>query len=189
MFLMKVKNSMDFIMKRKIWFWILIILVIINTVALITIILQRDNPQVPVPSAPAEEMEFRGINHFLRHELDLTDTQFTEFRRLRRESMQNSANIMRELHRKRNMMLDELVKSNPSQHTLNKLAEDIGQLHKALKLETFNHFMELKELCTAEQRQRLNQFFMEIKSKNPRPWHDRPRHGQGHRRLMNRNLQ
>ncbi len=180
---------MDFIMKKKIWFWVLIVLVIINVAALLTIMLQRNIPQPNTPPRLVEDLDFRGMNYFLRHELNLSDEQFNTFQRMRRESMEESARIMIMLHEKRNEMLNELTASQPDQEKLGNLAKEMGDLHEKLKMKTFNHFLELKALCSPEQEKKLNRFFMDIRERNPHPRRNSPgfRHRQGKR--MNRHFE
>lgn len=182
---------MDYIMRKKVWFWVLILLVIINVVALTTMIYQRHNPVTGYSGPlPSEDMDFRGMNYFLRHELNLTDEQFELLRQQRRESIQASGRIMRSLHDKRNEMLEEIMKEDPNEKQLKKLSNEIGELHAELKLKTFNHFLEIKRMCTPEQEVRLNQFLLEIKERNPLPGRRNPgyRHRQGNNRRFNRNF-
>lgn len=175
---------MDYIMKNRIWFWIMIALIIINIVALTTLIYHKNRMSSVPPVPPAvENPEFRGMNYFLRHELNLSEVQFKEFVKLRRANMRKTASLMIEINEKRNQMLDEISNDEPVDRKINKLAEEIGELHEELKLETFRHFLDLKEICTPEQQVKLNRFFMEVKERTPRPRYNRPgRHrGQGWR--------
>ena len=180
---------MDFIMKKKIWFWVLIVLVIINVAALLTIIFQNNTSQPNTPPPPVEDMDFRGLNYFLRHELNLSDQQFRTFQRLRRETMEESTRIMMMLHEKRNEMLNELIANRPDREKLEKLAQEMGDLHEDLKMQTFSHLLELKVLCSPDQEEKLNRFFMDIKERNPHLRRDTPgfRHRQGRR--MNRHFE
>lgn len=165
---------MDFIMKRNIWFWILVSLVIINVVALITIIFSNKNP-IQVNNPPStENMEFRGMNYFLRHELNLSREQFEELRMMRQVSLNETSQIWLEIHGKREAMLEEIIKNEPDEAKIENLAKEMGDLHEKLKLQTFNHFLQIKNVCTPDQQKKLNRFLKEIKERNP-PHHHRKR--------------
>lgn len=155
---------MDSITKRKILIIAIIILFVINISALATII--YNNHQVKKRFVQDENMrketQNRGMNFFFRDELNLTDEQFEEFKIINKKYFNKSQDIAFKLHNNRILLLEELAKINPNLETMDQVAKEIGELHYELKLNTIEHFMELKNLCNKEQQEYLQHFFMKI---------------------------
>ncbi len=182
---------MESITKRKILIVSILILFVINISALITIL--YNNYQVKKRFVKDEilqkETQNRGMNYFFKDELNLTEEQFEEFKIINDKYFNKSQDIALKLHNNRILLLEEVANINPNMNTLNLVAKEIGELHYELKLNTIQHFMELKNLCNDEQQEYLQHFFMRIienqdnsspRRRNRPDIHERPsRHRKG----------
>ena len=59
-------------------------------------------------------------------------------------------------------MIDEIAKLNPNIENLDSIAKEIGNLHYELKLNTINHFIELKGICNDQQQEILQTMFKQM---------------------------
>ena len=103
----------------------------------------------------------RGEGRFLRDFLDLDPEQFEQFRMARYAFQMKAWDITEELREKKVEFLKELNKKNPDTIKIQKISEDIGYLHKGLRLETGKYYLELRTICDKEQQQKLYHFFMQ----------------------------
>ena len=182
---------MESITKRKILIVAIIVLFAINISALATIIF--NNYQVKKRFEQNElvrkDAQTRGMNYFLKDELNLSNEQFESFKAINDKYFKKSQDIAFKLHNNRILLLEEVANINPNMNTLNLVAKEIGELHYELKLNTIQHFMELKNLCNDEQQEYLQHFFMRIienqdnsspRRRNRPDIHERPsRHRKG----------
>ena len=84
----------------------------------------------------------------------------------------------------RQEMVNELAKENPDRQKLDSLAAAFGDLHRQLKEQTINYYMELRSMCTPEQQQQLHMLFRTmLNPDNDLPLH---RYGRGWRHGMGR---
>jgi Spy/CpxP family protein refolding chaperone len=153
--------------KKTLLILLIVVLVAINISALVTIIYNQNRelpPNKPFDNEMIQEIESRGMYHFIKDELKLTDEQFDQFREIHRTNMINSRKIAIELNNKRREMMTEIAKENPNYKKLDATAKDIGELHYNLKLNTINHFLELKEICNEEQQESIQKLFMKLLS-------------------------
>jgi len=155
----------------------IIFLIIINIVALSTIIYRNKTTPQPIDN---DYVQFRqnidehGMYRFFRDELQLTPEQFVRFRDINEKNRQQSREIARALHNKRLEMVQEISKENPDTEKLDQIAREIGTLHYELKRNTYHHFIDLKELCNKEQQEHLQHLFMRMI--DDKGFEQRPRH-------------
>ncbi len=173
---------MNYFTKKRVVIWVVVILVVLNVSALITILYERNINCGPVSIKETEENQrFREINGFMREDLNLSPSQTNKVYRLRRENYVNSNKILQELDQKRKDMLAELQKEQPDQQKLDEIATDIGNLHKNLKLETIQYFLKLKDIIGPEQQIKLNRLFRDMEY-----YHDQRNNGPDRGRARNR---
>lgn len=150
--------------KKQVIIGVIILLVIINLSALITIIFHniKENKQLTQEEFIREDPRQKGMNYFLRDELNLSNEQFESFQSINKQYFKESRDIAFKLHNNRILMLEEIANKNPNTENLNQIAKDIGDLHYELKLNTIDHFLALKSICNKEQQILLQDFFMKM---------------------------
>lgn len=126
----------------------------------------------------------RRFDQFVREKVNLDEEQYRQYRELMEKTRQEQRNIAMKLAEKRNQMMQELATNEPDQQKLEELANDIGALHRQLKINTIDHFNAFKSICRPEQMDSLRQLMMNMSHHGPhQPGHNRPQGG----RHMNRN--
>jgi hypothetical protein len=154
-----------FFTQNRLLIWLVIFLLVLNISAISSIIFHRlrepENVSLPFrPPGPAEE-RIPGDGRFLRGFLELDRQQYEHFRMNRHAFQAKAWNITEELRKKKIEFLEELNKKDPDTGRIEQISEEIGQLHKALRLETGEYYLELKKICNDEQQQKLHHFFMQ----------------------------
>ncbi len=156
--------------KNKILIWIIIILAVTNISTVGTIIYHNyfpekiencndnDTNKIKVPDTQ--------LGRFFRDELNLTYEQHQKFRIYRQNFHYKASNITNKMQKLRNDMLNELKKENSDTVYLHKLAKDLGTLHTELKHLTFEYYLEMKNECNDEQKEKLYQIFNSMMNKN-----------------------
>jgi len=131
-----------------------------------------------------EQVTGRRFDHYIRQRLSLDEKQFGRYQELMEKTRGEQRTIAMELAEKRNQMMQELTREDPDSLKLENLAKEIGQLHTRLKMNTMDHFRQLRSICRPEQRDALNRLMINMSKHGPhQPGHNRP-HGGRH---MNRN--
>lgn len=178
-----------FFSQNRLLIWLVIFLLVLNISAISSIIFHRvrepDNVSLPFRPPGPDEERIPGDGRFLRDFLELDRRQYEQFRMNRHAFQTKAWSITEELRKKKIEFLEELDKKDPDPGRIEQISEEIGQLHKALRLETGEYYLELKTICNDEQQQKLHHFFMQSLGR-----HDMingPARGRGMHQRMKRN--
>lgn len=148
---------------KKWLIWIVILLLVINLTAIITILFNRKQDvaeEMPIQGdqpESASSMKYSG--RWFRDELGLTGDQMREFSGFNPAFRQKVRHINIELIEKRRQMLEEMAAENSDTARLDQLSDSIGMLHSDLKEATYFYYLEFKRISTAEQQEKLKQIF------------------------------
>lgn len=179
--------------KTQFLIWAVIILFAMNVATIVTIVVSRNRTVEPktdqVQNPPADPDAIRF--HFFAQELGLRPEQMEAFRNANRTFNPRVHQLSMEMADMRREMVNELGKENPDRQKLDSLATAFGDLHRQLKEQTINYYMELRSVCTPEQQQQLHVLFRTmLNPNNELPLHRYGRgwrHGRGWRRGGPRN--
>lgn len=165
-------------MKRKLFVLGIIILVIANISALVTIAYNRWFKSEETSISP-------GLRHsfvFLRQELSLTDDQMAQLQ-ARRASFDKQIGEMRiKLREKREALLEEVRATVPDSARIDQLVDEIGMLQAELQKQAIRHILQEKAMLTPEQREKFLSMFeghFYRRGMMPGPRRIRPRGRQG----------
>lgn len=104
-----------------------------------------------------DESERRAmIDHMFKKELDLTDEQEVDFKKIHQSFFDSTRPIFEKLETERIAMLRELSRIHPDTTILYQISDSMGLWHARLKRETVNHLLLLRNQCTPAQVQKLN---------------------------------
>jgi len=154
---------MDWFKKQKLSNWIIGILVVINTVTLVTLWVMRfDGPRAVAP--PPEEGPGREqmVMRLLNDELGLSDQQLEALQGMRRRHFKGFREIGRESMALRRRIMDEMFSATPDTAKVREIAESIGRYHASREIQNAQHFQHLWTICTPEQRQKFQSLVHEI---------------------------
>lgn len=151
---------MDLFTKNRFALISIITLVVLNifTLTLLWIFHFRQPERVPPPF----DRRAARVEKFLERRLNLSPEQATEFKQLRRQHFQESMVVMNEIRELKEKMLDEVFSKDPDSLVVKNLTEQIGNKEAEREWLLFTHFRELRDVCTPEQRVKLEQIFQKI---------------------------
>lgn len=147
--------------KKNILIWVIVILCATNIATVATIYYHNYLYKINVLNTKTNHIEVPNnqLGRFFKEQLNLDEEKHQKFRTYR-QKFHSQANILtNEMQAKRNEFLDELGKSNSDTVKLDQLASEIGYLHAKLKRITFVYYLEMKNICTDEQKVKLFEIF------------------------------
>jgi Spy/CpxP family protein refolding chaperone len=153
--------------KHTILVWTVVVLAIMNISTLATIGYRHYcfRKMCVTDSNTGKQLETDAMKYsgrYFRDRLGIKDEQIDQFRDINRSFRQNARGITIDLAEKRKEMMVEMSKDIPDTIKLNALSEDIGKLHAALKMHTYQYYLNLKKISTPEQKLKLENLFKEM---------------------------
>jgi hypothetical protein len=154
--------------KYRILIWIIVILLATNLSMGVSFLYHKiqdkrmqENPEVAAIEIPALQR-----TRFFREQLNLRIDQMDKFRELNRNFNQDAWQINHQLEALRIEMVTEMGKENPDKNKLDSISINIGELHAQLKTVTIGYYLQMKDECDDEQKQKLNDIFMSMLKQN-----------------------
>ena len=149
------------ISKTKILIWLVVVLLLMNITTIGTIIYknnqnEKDKNTIGIKSSTDINL-FNG--RYFRQTLGFNETQMSAFRNINQEFRPNALEITIQIDSIKNEMFTVLKETNPDTNQLNRLSNQIGDLHGLLKYETYRFYLSLKTICTAQQQSELEKSF------------------------------
>ncbi|MFC2157749.1 Spy/CpxP family protein refolding chaperone [Acidobacteriota bacterium] len=145
---------MDIFSKKYFMTWAIVILVILNMIALGTIYFSRI--QRPRPMHPPEEGQGpESIHFFLKQELNLSEGQMDQFKRMGDEHRRQTQPLQDRIHRLKKDMMGEMFSPTLGEEEMDRIAEEIGRLEAQIQKALFSHFKDFASICDTEQRQKF----------------------------------
>ena len=154
--------------KYRILIWLVVILAATNLSMGLSFLYhrQQDKKREVAVEERTIEVPAQQRTRFFREQLNLEPQQVLEFRELNRQFNRKAWGIQHHLDDLRVEMVKELSVDSPDMQKLNDISERIGDLHKQLKDETINYYLEMKRNSTKEQQVRLQEIFMSVLQNN-----------------------
>jgi Spy/CpxP family protein refolding chaperone len=162
--------------KYRILIWIIVILVATNLSTIGSFYYHR------MTETETQETKQGGLNavpgeqrtRFFRDQLNLNAEQLDQFREINRTFNRTARNIETNLAQLRLDLIKELGNQNPDSTKLNQMATEVGNNHRELKQVTTTFYLDMKKICTEEQRVKLHELFQSMLNKDnqvnlPRP--------------------
>ncbi len=148
---------MEFLSKYRILAWALVILAVMNLMALLAFYLYLNNTR-PVSCEPMHPRAGRAF----QDQLGLTEDQSGRVLAINTAYYAQTEPLVDEIRKVRSGILDELSTDRPDTVLIAERAQRISELQAALQKANFQQFLELKEVCTPEQAQRLSALYREL---------------------------
>ena len=138
--------------KNKILIWSVILLVIANVAVLATIWLTHSK-QRPNRGTPAD---------YLVKELGLNKEQEDKLRSLGKEHHEQSLRIREQIKEARHNLFQQLKQSTVNDSAKIIAADNVAKNLKQLDLLTFDHFRQVRAICTPEQQKKFDEIIEEV---------------------------
>ncbi len=115
--------------------------------------------------------------------LDFTDAQTAAFSEIERDYRIETNIYMATIDSLDQEIITELTKNNPDERRLNQLAQASGEAQHAIKKNTIEHFMALRQICEPAQIEKFKEIFLQLNRYRQGPGHGQGRgRGQRYRR-------
>jgi len=148
---------MNYFKEKKIAFWTIVILIVLNVSTLTTIWLHR--PPRPFPHPPRSG---KFIPDFVIAELKLNAIQKEAFEKSEQQQMKKIIPLLDSLHLcKQQLFLSSFEDVIDSTKT-NILIQKIGTIAEKIDIITFSHILELKKVCNHQQQDILKNLFRDM---------------------------
>ncbi len=174
-----------FFNQNRILIWSLVFLFALNIAAIGTIFYHNIQMKKELGYLPQEvyipRMPVPADGRFMRETLNLDEEQFRQFNLLRHSFHREAMKIRSSLFSLRTDLLRELSKPEPSMSRIRQLTDEIGKDHASLKLLTSKYYLDIKKLCNAGQKEKLNAFFLKLLDHEPYVPMNRREHHRGWR--------
>lgn len=99
---------------------------------------------------------------FLSRELDLTAEQKEKVTEIKSSCMHESRCMVSELRSNKELLLKELAGENPDPKTMDSLSALIGKQQEKILNTTVSQYLQIKQICTAEQKVKLSSLYFEL---------------------------
>lgn len=148
--------------KIKILWWVITLLAILNITTICTIIYHnhkdfKDSKAIIIEpdSAPLNGKCFRQT-------LGFDKEQMKDFRKFNKKFHKDANEIIESINIEKNYLFEELQNESPNSDKLNSISNEIGVLHKNLKMVTIDFYLSLKGICNATQKEKLKTMFIPL---------------------------
>ncbi|MHC1708591.1 MAG: Spy/CpxP family protein refolding chaperone [Bacteroidales bacterium] len=162
---------MNTVLHKKWVAWVVLILMVLNISTLATIIFITYKSKPAPPPQESFNPKIRPGYEMIQ-ELGLDSSQAEAFHNIRSEFFKDIKPSLELLQTKRKAIVEEINNNNPDTLYLYSVADSMGSIQAGLKKETMRHFLRIKKICNAEQREKLSglyagMFLMDEPGKGP----------------------
>jgi hypothetical protein len=170
--------------KTQILTWLVVLLLVLNAVTIGAIIYHQRQEQKNVSSVTIDG--YAGVNplngRFFRQELGFNNQQMETFRELNQRFRPITMEITFRIDSLKEEIYNLLTGGKADSLQLQKLSEEIGQLHGRLKNETVRFYVRLNALCDSQQKEKLAAVFKPLFISEKLVNHGNNRNGPGWKR-------
>ena len=149
---------MSYLRNHKLLLLIISVLLVANIALLYFFVFNK-------PSHPrkltSEEMR-RIANEKVKDEVGFNDTQLATYDSLRMNQFKNMKPLFKDVTSSKEDFFSLIYQEGVSDSVINAYASKIGEKQMALDLSTFRYFQSVKELCTEEQKPKMDSFIKQI---------------------------
>jgi mevalonate kinase len=116
------------------------------------------------------EKGHKGIATALQNEVGFNEQQVAQYRELKEKQWATIKPMFDEMRKAKDSFFLLLSKEDVNDSLLNKSADIIAQKQKALELQAFNHFKQIRTLCTSEQLPKYDSLVQQLIRKMGKPF-------------------
>lgn len=145
--------------KTQILSWSVVLLVVLNLATVGTIWFQKQNRSAPQQMMLLDENGTTLSAQNLPQQMGLNTTQTEQFKRSNQKFQPIARQIILRIDSLKTELFTELQKPQSDTSRLNRLSAEVGECHTRLKQATNAYYLEMKEVCTPEQLQLLENTF------------------------------
>jgi len=142
--------------KKRILLGLIILLVLINLSAIVTIGYNKYDRRKSYDKEYIDKSREKRTPHnrmklYVKKELELSDNQFNSYCGLKDGNLKRSEQFIRKIRVYKKGIITEINKKNPDSLILLKYSDSVGTQHKLLQMEMNRHFIAIKQILEPEQ--------------------------------------
>lgn len=155
--------KMDWLMKQKVYAWLITLLVIINSVMLVLLWVDKPVHYPPPPPKPLD------TDSFIIKELDLSGEQEKNFIKLRKEHFDTTRAVNDQLWKLKDELREEAFKEKRDEKKVEALFTEIAVKQVEFERLMYKHFVEMREILSKEQAEKFFRILGEANRWNKPP--------------------
>ncbi len=158
---------MDIIKQKQLTMVVIVLLVLLNVITLTILWLgcpTRLRTETPLPA-----QERQRLQHLLRDELGFDQRQIDQFQRLQKAHRDQVRVLQDEIQQLKKQMFDAVLCDNPQPTLSDSLLILTQEKQAEIERLTFQHFVDLKKLCSPEQQDKLQLLIHDMFRRQPPP--------------------
>ena len=179
--------------KKRILVLLIIVITMVNLGVLATVLYKvhqmEKSHKDEVVETPVKSMPDDAPPAFMMREIGFDEDQWQLVGESKRTLRSEVSPLLLELRQLNINLADEVMQENPDTVKLNALCREIGSLHAQMKLGTTHHMLDIKQIASPEQNEKLKDFYREMLTRGDGPRSGRMgrRHGRGRRNAPGNN--
>lgn len=118
---------------------------------------------------PPERDKRNGIAADLQKEVGFNDQQIAQYKQLKDEQWKKFKPMLEDIRKAKDSLYRLLSNESVNDSVINMTAELIGQKQKAIDLQAFTHFKQIRALCTPEQLPKYDTLIQRMMRKMGKP--------------------
>jgi Spy/CpxP family protein refolding chaperone len=146
---------LDIIKERRMMQIAVAILVILNLALITSMIIQK-------PPFPGNQAPRPGLEIFLAEELKLSEAQVDAFHAIRKQHFDSVHPILDRMNDSLELLISEAFNPDRDPDRVKELNQNTADIHAQMDYALYDHFVQLNEICTPEQRGRLKKLAREL---------------------------
>jgi len=154
---------MDIFAQKKLLVRLVFVLAILNIAIISTMLLKGLRHGPPGPPPHRERENFREVSGIIEKELNLSETQVTQFNDLRNTYFKKERMVHELIRSQRDSMNEMMFNSQTNDNLLKAVALRVSQSEYQMELLRIEQAAELKKLCTPEQLEKFESLMLEIR--------------------------
>lgn len=152
----------------NLWKWLTAMLVVCN-LALIATVWLRPQTQVQYNINPGRG--HRGGPLKYDDQLNLTKEQQAKFKEITTDQQRRIDSLKRLAKAVREQFFSNVSASLPDQQQVEKLSAQLGDYHRLIELETYNHFRQVRAILNADQQKIFDEIIKDVLTRMPEQPH------------------
>jgi hypothetical protein len=149
---------MSYFNKKRVMFWVVIAVIIINFTAIGTIIYKMYH----MPKHELCNAERPCAQTYLEKELQLTPIQADEFKKLKKAHHDSVLVLNKIMSEKRKIISENMVKPDPDTTLLFKTTDEIGAIFAQTRKLYISHYFDLRNVCNTHQQEKLAKIYTKV---------------------------
>lgn len=148
--------------RYKLLVWLVIVLIVLNVSTLGTLLYQHIFEPTNLKKACSVKLckdTDNKSNKCFRSSLKLDEKQCASFDVFNKPFREKIRVFTGQLAEKRATMLELLANDKTDTVALNQISTEIGLIHRDIKINTYKYYLDIKQICNAEQQQILKTLF------------------------------